>query len=509
MKLGQITPSLGCKVLGSVDIEITGISSDSRNIARSSRPGEGALFAAIPGEHVDGHSFIPQAVSSGAPAVLAERETPSLSATQIIVPDVREALSRAADVFYGEPSREVAVIGVTGTNGKTTTTYLIEAILLEAGKRPGVIGTVNYRYNGKAFSATHTTPQAPELQKMLREMADADVTHCVMEVSSHALEQKRAAHLRFRAGAFTNLTHDHLDYHKTMDEYFRCKSILFDMLRSTGGIQVINIDDPWGERLKEGNPGAITFSLRDGSAHVRPKSYSLLEGRTEAVISTPAGEAAIDAHLVGEYNLQNMLCAMAVAVSMGIEPGIAARGIGRLERVPGRLEKLVSGGEGAFRAYVDYAHTADALERALLALRPVTSGRLITVFGCGGNRDRKKRPIMGEAAARHSDIVIVTSDNPRDEDPLDIISEIEAGMKGARKFGPGERPSGKGYMVVPERREALRKAVSMAGKGDTILAAGKGHEDYQIIKGVKHHFDDYEELRSLIHPGGMAARQAL
>ncbi len=509
MKLGQITPPLGCEVLGSVDIEITGLSSDSRNIVKGTRQGEGVLFAAIPGEHVDGHSFIADASSAGAAAILAERKTPGVEATQLIVPDVREALSRASDVFYGEPSREVAVIGITGTNGKTTSAYLVESILLEAGMNPGVIGTVNYRYNGSVFNAPHTTPQAPELQKMLREMADSGVTHCVMEVSSHALEQKRAAHLRFRAGAFTNLTHDHLDYHKTMDEYFRCKSVLFDMLRSSGGAQVINIDDPWGRRLKGANPGATTFSLGDGSASVRAKSFSLLEDRTEAVISTPAGEAGVEARLVGEYNLQNILCAMAVAVSLGIDPLVAARGIGKLERVPGRLEKLVSGGNDPFRAYVDYAHTPDALERALAALRPVTRGRLITVFGCGGNRDRKKRPRMGEAAARQSDIVIVTSDNPRDEDPIEIISEIEAGMKGIRKFAPGERPAGKGYMVVPDRREALRKAASIAGKGDTILAAGKGHEDYQLIKGVKHHFDDYEELRSIIHGNGLAAGQAL
>ncbi|HBG46876.1 MAG TPA: UDP-N-acetylmuramoyl-L-alanyl-D-glutamate--2,6-diaminopimelate ligase [Deltaproteobacteria bacterium] len=492
MKLSKITPFLGCEVLGSVDIEITGITSDSRNIEKDPRPGFGPLFAAIPGEHVDGHSFIPAASSAGAAAVLAERETASVSATQVIVPEIKEALSMASDVFYGEPSKGLFVIGVTGTNGKTTTTYLVESVLRQAGFNPGVIGTVNYRYSGKTFPAPHTTPQSPELQSMLKEMLDAGVTHCVMEVSSHALEQKRAAHCRFKTGVFTNLTHDHLDYHKTMDEYFRCKSILFDMLRASGGASIINVDDPWGRKLASVTPGAITFSLREG-ASICPKKYSLLEGRTEAEVSTPAGDIEISSHLVGEYNLYNILGAIGVAISARIKPDAIASGINSLERVPGRLEKIESAGSG-FRAYVDYAHTGDALERALLALRPVTSGRLITVFGCGGNRDRLKRPRMGEIASRLSDLTIVTSDNPRDEEPLEIIKEIEAGIQGISKLPSNERPVKRCYMVIPDRREAIMKAVGAAGKGDTILVAGKGHEDYQIIKGVKHHFDDFEVL---------------
>jgi UDP-N-acetylmuramoyl-L-alanyl-D-glutamate--2,6-diaminopimelate ligase len=496
MKLSDIVPFLDCQVFGSVDIDITGISTDSRTIANSR---QGVLFAAVPGEHVDGHAYIPAAVSSGAVCVLAERQTPSISATQVIVPDIREAVAMAADLISGEPSKKLVLLGITGTNGKTTTTYILESILKKAGANPGVIGTVNYRFNGRVFDAPHTTPQAPELQAILKEMADGGVTHCVMEVSSHALEQKRVGHCRFRAGVFTNLTHDHLDYHKTMDEYFRCKSLLFAYLNENGGASVVNVDDPWGKKLKSAFGGALTFSLSPG-ADVYPKSFSLLEGRTEAMVSTPAGDVQVSSHLVGEYNLQNMLGAVAVASSIGIGKEAISQGISALERVPGRLEKLESKA-GNIRAYVDYAHTGDALERALEALRPVTSGRLMTVFGCGGNRDRGKRPKMGGIAVRLSDFTIVTSDNPRDEEPLEIIKEIEAGISGFRKFDPAGSPSEKGYMVIPDRKEAIRKAVALAGSGDTILVAGKGHEDYQIIKGVKHHFDDFEVIREAMEEG--------
>ncbi|CAG1066374.1 UDP-N-acetylmuramoyl-L-alanyl-D-glutamate--2, 6-diaminopimelate ligase [uncultured bacterium] len=503
MKLSDIVPFLDCQVFGSVDIDITGISTDSRKIASSP---QGVLFAAVPGEHVDGHAYIPAAVSSGAVCVLAEKQTPSIGATQVIVPDIREAVARAADLIFGEPSKKLVLIGITGTNGKTTTTYILESILKKAGANPGVIGTVNYRYNGRVFAAPHTTPQAPELQAILKEMAGGGVTHCVMEVSSHALEQKRAGHCRFKAGVFTNLTHDHLDYHKTMEEYFRCKSLLFTHLNENGGASVVNVDDPWGKKLKGAFSGALTFSLSSG-ADVFPKSFSLLEGRTEAVISTPSGDVLVSSHLVGEYNLQNILGAVAAAASIGIGKEAISQGISALERVPGRLEKLESKA-GNFRAYVDYAHTGDALERALEALRPVTSGRLMTVFGCGGNRDRGKRPKMGAIAARLSDFTIVTSDNPRDEEPLEIIKEIEAGISGFRKFDPAVSPSEKGYMVIPDRKEAIRKAVALAGSGDTILVAGKGHEDYQIIKGVKHHFDDFEVIREAMEEGKtLAAHQ--
>jgi UDP-N-acetylmuramoyl-L-alanyl-D-glutamate--2,6-diaminopimelate ligase len=502
MRLKTLISSLDCKVLGAKDdCEVTGISTDSRDIKKGQ--GGGALFAAIPGEHVDGHAFIKTAVTNGAACVVAERPEEGVTVPQVIVPDVRAALSRISDVFYGEPSKKLIMTGVTGTNGKTTTTYLLESIFREAGFNPGVIGTVNYRYGGKTFPATHTTPDAPYLHKILREMCDAGVTHCVMEVSSHSLAQKRVNDCRFNVGVFTNLTHEHLDYHRTMEEYFRCKSVLFRLLKDSGGFSVVNVDDPWGEALKKEFPAAYTCSLKEGATFF-PAEYKLKEGLTEASIKTPAGRVQVSSHLVGEYNLQNILGAIGAGYALGVDCDTIGRGINALARVPGRLEKIEMKrpGAGPFRAYVDYAHTGDALERALGALKRVSSGRIITVFGCGGNRDRLKRPKMGSVSARLSDVSIITSDNPRDEDPLEIIKEIETGLTGVKKSGPDDTLEGRCYTVIPERGEAIRKAVKTARKGDTILVAGKGHEDYQIIKGKKAHFDDFEVLNEALRELG-------
>ncbi len=500
MRLKVLIGSLDCEVLGTkdADFEVVGISVDSRDIKKGAE-GEGVLFAAIQGEHVDGHKFIKTAVENGAVCVMAERPAQGIPVPQVIVPDARAALSRISDVFYGEPSKKLIMTGVTGTNGKTTTTYLLESIFREAGFNPGVIGTVNYRYGGKTFPATHTTPDAPYLHKILREMLDAGVTHCVMEVSSHSLAQKRVNDCRFNVGVFTNLTHEHLDYHHTMEEYFRCKSVLFRLLKDSGGFSVINIDDPWGKLLKKEFPSAFTYSLKEG-ASISPSDYRLREGLTEASVKTPAGYVQISSHLVGEYNLQNILASIGAGYALGVDCDTLGKGINALRRVPGRLEKIEASrpGAGPFRAYVDYAHTGDALERALLALKRVSGGRVITVFGCGGNRDRLKRPKMGEVSARLSDISIITSDNPRDEDPIEIIKEIEAGITGVKKSGPDETLEGKCYTVIPERGTAIRKAVKTARKGDTILVAGKGHEDYQIIKGKKTRFDDFEVLNEAI-----------
>ncbi len=496
MRLKVLIGSLDCEVIGP-DVEITGITADSRDINKAAEAG-GALFAAIPGERADGHGFIAQAVENGAACVMAERPA-RVSVTQVVVPDARAALSRVASVFYGEPSRKLVIAGVTGTNGKTTTTYLIESILREAGFNPGVIGTVNYRYGGKTFQASHTTPDAPRLHKMLREMLDAGVTHCVMEVSSHSLAQKRVNDCSFDVGVFTNLTHEHLDYHRTMEEYYRCKSALFRLLRDSGGSSVVNVDDPWGRRLKDEFPSAAAYGLKEG-ASITPLGFSFGEGSTEATVRTPAGDVHVSSGLVGEYNLQNILAAIGAGCALGAGPGAIGRGISALARVPGRLEKIEVDGraKGRFRAYVDYAHTGDALERAISALRRISKGRVITVFGCGGNRDRLKRPVMGSVSARLSDITIVTSDNPRDEDPLEIINDIESGMGGVEKRGPGETLGERCYAVIPERGEAIRKAVETARAGDTILIAGKGHEDYQIIKGQKTHFDDFEALNGAV-----------
>jgi UDP-N-acetylmuramoyl-L-alanyl-D-glutamate--2,6-diaminopimelate ligase len=494
MRLTEVIRGVSSEILGADDVEITGISCDSRKVERGA--GGGVIFVAVPGEHTDGHAYIKSAVDSGASAVLAERATEGVKVPQVIVKEIRAALSKVSDNFWGRPSERLRVVGITGTNGKTTTTYLLESVIKEAGGVPGVIGTVNYRYGGGVYPAPHTTPQSPDLHRVLREMADSGVTHCIMEVSSHALEQKRVADCRFACGVFTNLTLDHLDYHKTMEEYFRCKTILFRLVEANKGAAVINRDDPWGARLIKEFPSALTYGLNAGG--IRPESYALKDGGIEAVLRTPAGSVSLSSDLVGEYNLYNILAAAGAAVSLGVDGGAIARGIAALKRVPGRLEKVEATGKRNFRAYVDYAHTGDALERALGALRAVAAGRIITVFGCGGNRDRSKRPVMGEIAARLSEITIVTSDNPRDEDPLEIINEVEAGIKGIRKLDPNGPFTGKCYAVIPDRAEAIRKAVGTAQDGDTILVAGKGHEDYQIVKGKKHHFDDFEVVKSAI-----------
>ncbi len=496
MRLRDLTEPLEkARIIGDAEAEVSGIELDSRAVSRA--PGQcGPLFAAVPGEHVDGHDFIGTAVKNGASAVLCERVFEGSGVPQVVVQDVRAALSAVSDAFYGRPSREITVAGITGTNGKTTTAHLLESILAHAGFSPGMIGTVLYRYGSHTFPAPHTTPQAPDLHRVLREMADSGATHCVMEVSSHALEQKRVADCTFRAGVFTNLTHDHLDYHSTMEEYFRCKSLLFGLVTDSGGVLVTNMDDPWGRLLKRDFPGAVTYSLEKG-ADVYPASYSLGEV-TEAQIRTPAGVAAVSSNLAGGYNLQNILAAVATGFALGITPDALKAGVEALRSVPGRLEKFVSC--DGFTAYVDYAHTGDALKRAIEALTEITPGRVITVFGCGGNRDRTKRPEMGEISARLSDITVVTSDNPRDEDPEAIISEIEAGIKGVEKFSGTEPPAGRCYTVIPDRAEAIKAAVALARTGDAVLLAGKGHEDYQIIKGRKLPFSDIEVLSSIMGP---------
>ncbi len=479
-----------------IDIEISGVSIDSRELNGKESAGN-ILFAALPGEHADGRSFAAEAVKRGAACVLAEGPIQGIGAPQIIVKDARAALSRISAALHGHPSERLCTIGVTGTNGKTTTTYLLESILNEAGT-PGVLGTINYRYKGLVFDAPHTTPEAHELQAALARMVKAGVTHCVMEVSSHAISQKRVNDVAFDAAVYTNLTPEHLDFHGTMERYFDAKALLFKKLLKKKGAAIINMDCPWGRRLDAGLDGEIVrYSLSSHGADVYPIDYWLGPDRTEAEVMTPAGALSIATGLVGEYNLCNVLAALSASLAIGIDRDAVIRGIKNLKNVPGRLEKI-SPERGGFIAYVDYAHTGDALERAITALLRIKRGRLITVFGCGGNRDRAKRPQMGGIATRLSDISIITSDNPRDEDPLEIIKEIEAGIQGIKRFSPEDEAMEGGYAVMPERAEAIRKAVSLARDNDTILIAGKGHEAYQIVKGEKHHFSDFESLWSAI-----------
>ncbi|MBI3399356.1 MAG: UDP-N-acetylmuramoyl-L-alanyl-D-glutamate--2,6-diaminopimelate ligase [Deltaproteobacteria bacterium] len=499
-KLSELIKDLPDKrIVGNSEIPIQGITYDSR------QAGKDFIFAAIKGQHLDGARFIPDVVKKGGSAVLAE-EAVSTTATQVIVPDAREAMAKMSAIFYGEPSKHMALIGVTGTNGKTTATYLVESILRNAGFHAGVVGTVNYRYKDKIFNAPHTTPEAPDLQKIFKEMVDDGITHCVMEVSSHALSQKRVAGCRFVGAAFTNLTQEHLDYHKTMAEYFKSKSRLFTdfVAKEKDGFSVINTDDSWGRRLPcMGCGNVFRYSMNNDAEIFPQKALFSLQG-IEACLNTPIGLVDISSPLLGEYNLQNIMAAVGIGIGLGLNKRIIENGIAGLKGVHGRLERIVS--KDGFQAVVDYAHTGDALERVLNALRPLAKGRLITVFGCGGDRDRGKRPLMGEIAARLSNFTIITSDNPRSEDPLEIIKEVEKGIKGGRKWevGSGKKdfstshtphPASRSYAVIPDRHEAIKVAVSMATPQDIILVAGKGHEDYQIIGDHKIPFDDMQEIK--------------
>ena len=491
-KLSELIKDIpGKSIIGATEIPIKGITYDSRQVGRD------FIFAAVKGQHLDGRAFVKDALARGASAVILEEALGDINAVQIVVPDAREAMARVAAAFYGEPCRNMTLIGVTGTNGKTTITYLVESILSTAGFNAGVVGTINYRYKDKIFNAPHTTPEAPDLQSIFREMLDSGVTHCVMEVSSHALKQKRVLGSRIIGGVFTNLTQDHLDYHKTMEEYFKSKSMLFTdfVAREKDGFAVINTDDPWGLKLKTQNSKlkTIGYSL-NSEAEIKPAKASFSEKGIEAILNTPIGAINISSVLLGEYNLQNIMAAVGVGIGLALDKKTIEKGIAALKRVPGRLERIIS--EDGFQAVVDYAHTGDALERVIGALKPLAKRRLIIVFGCGGDRDRGKRPVMGEIATRLSDFTVITSDNPRSEDPMEIIKEIEAGIKGCPKILDFKSEITHGYTAIPDRHEAIMAAVNLAAAGDIILVAGKGHEDYQIIGDRKIPFEDTKEIKA-------------
>jgi len=519
MRLSTLISSLPHpKVIGNPGVEVKGIAYDSRRVER------GLAFVALKGRTCDGHSFIGEAIDKGASVLLVERPQPGLQGIpQVVVSDTRKAMAVVSSIFYGEPSKRLTLIGVTGTNGKTTTTYLIESILQKAGHKVGVVGTINYRYPGHILPAPHTTPEAPDIQRILKEMLDNRVTHCVMEVSSHALSQMRVDGCRFAGAVFTNLSQDHLDYHITMDDYFRSKSRLFQDLLPQGAFAVINGDDPWGRRLLNfksqiSTPDLIRgrfirYSLKQ-DAEIKPADGLFSEKGVEAILNTPIGPVKISSSLLGEYNLQNIMAAVGVGIGLGLNKSAIEEGVEALKTVPGRLERIPS--SDGFQGIVDYAHTADALLKVLTILRSITQRRLITVFGCGGNRDRGKRPIMGEVATRLSDITIITSDNPRGEDPLEIIKGIEAGIRGCPKVEmqwsvvrgqwSGSAASSlithhlplKCYTVIPDRREAIKVAIGLAIPEDIVLVAGKGHEDYQIIGDRRFPFDDAKEVRKAI-----------
>lgn len=484
----------GCQVTGDVDVPVTGLAYHSREVT------PGGLFVALKGARTDGHLYLAASLDAGARVVVTEQElVPPPGVTVVRVPQARLALAHISAAFYGHPSRELTLVGITGTNGKTSTTYILESILNAAGARVGVVGTVNYRVGESTWPAPVTTPESLDLQRLLREMRTRGVTHVFLEVSSHALDLRRVDGALFAAAVFTNLSQDHLDYHRDLDDYFAAKSRLFMEILANGrpsrGLAVLNLDDPRGRELKDavGAP-ALTYGLHPDS-QVRPLSYRYRQDGLSARLTTPAGEVEITSRLVGPFNLANILAAAATALGLGIDPDTVARGIAALPGVPGRLERFgPPQGPGVF---VDYAHTPAAVTQALEALHTLNFSRLITVFGCGGDRDRGKRPLMGAAAAAGSQLVIVTSDNPRTEDPLAIIREIEAGLsiRGLPRLNAAAAQRGEaGYLVIPDRREAIRLAVSLARPGEAVLVAGKGHENYQIWGAERRHFDDREEV---------------
>jgi UDP-N-acetylmuramoyl-L-alanyl-D-glutamate--2,6-diaminopimelate ligase len=456
------------------------------------------IFVAIAGSQTDGHEFIPQALARGARTLVVEEPyAPPEGVTLLRVPSARVALAALANRFYGFPSHRLTVVGVTGTNGKTTTTYFLESILAAAGRRVGVIGTVNIHYGGSVFPAAVTTPESLDLQRNLSAMLQAGVTHVVMEVSSHGLDMHRVDRTRFGAGLFTNLSQDHLDYHGTMERYFAAKARLFtEILRVVGKdrpVALVNGDDPWGKKLCSLITGPLLrYGLASGLEIRADEASCSLSGIT-AQVETPAGKMQLHSPLLGRLNLYNLLAATSVAVGLGMSLDAIRAGIQNLTQVPGRLETVPN--ELGFRVLVDYAHTPDALEKALDALRDLECRRLLCVFGCGGDRDRGKRPMMGAAAAERADLVVITSDNPRSEPPQAIMAEIEAGvlrmgLKRIEARGQATPPDERCYTMVVDRREAIRLAVNWARSGDVVYIGGKGHEAYQIIGNRRFDFDD-------------------
>jgi UDP-N-acetylmuramoyl-L-alanyl-D-glutamate--2,6-diaminopimelate ligase len=476
----------GCRVVqssGDLECDVFGIASDSRQVSR------GFVFAAIRGLRTDGNQFALQAIASGAAAVVSVSPPPAgAKVAWIQVEDDRESLAILASNFFDRPTTKLHAIGITGTNGKTTTTYLVESILKAAGHPAAVFGTVDYRGPGFEYKAERTTPEAPELESLFKKVVDGGWNYAVMEVSSHAVDLKRVEGLHFDVAVFTNLSRDHLDYHKDMRSYFLAKKRLFAGLDGkVPRVMVLNKDDSQFAELSAIAPShVISYGIEAGS-DVRPSSFKLGWSGIDARFQSPAGEFNIHSDLMGKPNLYNISAAIGVALGLGLPTDSIRAGIAQLPVVPGRFERIATTQD--FRVVVDYAHTDDALEKVLQTAREITPGRVIVVFGCAGERDRTKRPLMGNAAARLSDLAIVTSDNPRGEDPMAIIREVETGLQSV---------SGANYRSIADRREAIRLALSSASAGDTVIVAGKGHETYQVIGNQTFNFDDRIVVRELL-----------
>jgi UDP-N-acetylmuramoyl-L-alanyl-D-glutamate--2,6-diaminopimelate ligase len=481
MKLTEIIQTVKpLAVEGSLDRDITGITYDSRRVM------PGNLFVAVRGGRTDGHRFVEAAIDRGASAVVLERDAGmNPRATRIKVEDARHTLAMASASFYNHPSVQLKVVGVTGTNGKTTTAFMVKSIMESAGGEAGLIGTVQYQVGQRIIPASRTTPESVEIQNMMSQMLGSGCGGVSMEVSSHALDQQRVAGVDFDVAVFTNLSQDHLDYHETMEKYFEAKVKLFKMLgsRRKSGRAVVNADNEYGRRLIArlgGESAVVTYGVSSDAA-IRALDVRVSADGTYFVVRTPRGHMPISLSLIGRYNVSNALAAISAALSLGIDLTSIERALANMPPVPGRLERVPVGQD--FHVYVDYAHTEDALRNVLLAVSELTKGRLIVVFGCGGDRDKGKRTPMGEAACELADFSILTSDNPRTEDPKSILTQIEEG------FHAGTQNR---YQVIEDRRDAIERALDIARPGDAVLIAGKGHETYQEFADTVVPFNDRE-----------------
>lgn len=478
MKIRELFSILAkATISGDLDQDVSGITSDSREVQ------EGSVFVAIRGSDADGQKYVPQAIEQGAVAVVSEvAPEADEKVAWAHVSDARAAVAALACAWNDHPSKGMRMVGITGTNGKTTTAFLTHAIMREVWLRAGLLGTVQVDDGESIYPATHTTPGPVELQAILRRMADNDCRGVAMEISSHALEQKRTDGLLLDVAVFSNLSQDHLDYHGNMDDYFAAKRRMFELLESQGGEKkttaVINLDDSYGQRLVEEFKDRLYLLTYGHGVHADMRigrEVQTVRG-TEFDIQFKGRDYLVRTPYIGRFNVSNCAAALAACIAAGIKPRDAVRAFANAPQVPGRMENV--GSRDGATVFVDYAHTPDAIKNACAALRELNPRRLITVFGCGGDRDRTKRPLMGAAAAEGSDYCIITSDNPRSEDPEAIIREIEPGM------------GGKKFQSIPDRMEAIQTAINISGEGDVILVAGKGHETYQEIKGERHDFDD-------------------
>lgn len=473
----------GTKIIGG-GVEITGIEHDSRKISA------GNLFVCMEGAHVDGHKFIGQAKERGAVAILTTHENiqPPEGISALVVPDMLKALAVVVPYFYDYPAKKMRVIGITGTNGKTTTTYMIRSILIRAGFKVGLIGTIQMMIGDEIFPVHNTTPNVIDLQHTFAEMLKGGVDYVVMEVSSHALAENRIAGVEFDTAVFTNLTQDHLDYHKTMENYRRTKAKLFEIVSRAGRkpnkSAVVNVDDEAGAvMLEHSHCRKITYSVEKNS-DLRAENVDVRAGG----MTFNVGEMNLNLHVTGIFNVYNVLAAIGAATAENISAEVIKAALEDFKSVPGRFERIYA--DIPFAVIVDYAHTPDGVKNVLNTARQIVKNRIITVFGCGGDRDSTKRPIMGRLAAELSDIVIATSDNPRTEDPEKILRDIEAGIR--------EKIGAKVFEIIPDRRTAIFRAVEIAQAGDVIMILGKGHENYQILKDKTIHFDDREVAHEAI-----------